>query len=46
MTTAVAGGYPTATFCPATGGAHQPTESTGLMGILIGIFFCPCGLVA
>lgn len=39
-------GFPTATFCPATGGAHQPVESFGIVGIIIGIVFCPCGLIA
>lgn len=39
-------GYPTATYCPATGGAHQPVEGFGLVGIIIGILFCPCGLIA
>lgn len=44
--TIIVGQYPTATFCPATGGAHVPTSSAGAMGIIIGIVFCPCGLIA
>ncbi|KAL1405994.1 hypothetical protein Q8F55_007677 [Vanrija albida] len=40
------GPYPTATFCPVSGGAHDPDERMGLIGIIIGIVFCPCGIIA
>jgi hypothetical protein len=36
----------TPNFCPATGGAHTPEESTGIIGIIVGIVFCPIGLIA
>ncbi|WOO83535.1 uncharacterized protein LOC62_05G007051 [Vanrija pseudolonga] len=46
MVVVQAGPYPTATFCPVTGGAHDPDERMGLIGIIIGIVFCPCGIIA
>lgn len=42
----VVSAFPTANFCPASGGAHDPVEKAGAMGIIIGILFCPCGLIA
>jgi hypothetical protein len=38
--------FPTSNFCPGTGGAHTPHTRAGAMGILIGILFCPIGLIA
>jgi hypothetical protein len=36
-------GYPTDTYCPASGGAHQPVTSRGLMGVILAIVCFPVG---